>query len=48
MWYVTEVRDGPVGADRVRWPHQPPAPADLPDAFASYRRFYDKHAGAAQ
>ena len=46
MWYVTEVRDGPTGAERIRWPDQLPAAAQLPDAFASYRRFYDTNAGA--
>jgi len=41
MWYVTEVRDGPVGDDRIRWPNQEPAPAPLPGSFDTYRRFYD-------
>jgi ketosteroid isomerase-like protein len=45
MWYVTEVRDGPVGDERVRWPNRPPAPAELPDAFESYRSFYESDAG---
>jgi ketosteroid isomerase-like protein len=41
MWYVTEVRDGPVGEERIQWPNRPPQPAELPDAFDTYRRFYD-------
>ena len=41
MWYVTEVRDGPLEPQRIRWPDRPPAAAELPDAFESYRRFYD-------
>lgn len=45
MWYVTEVHDGPVGPERIRWPDRPPAPAELPDAFESFRRFYDANAG---
>ncbi|MBW8825939.1 MAG: nuclear transport factor 2 family protein [Acidobacteria bacterium] len=45
MWYVTEVRDGPVGEPRISWPNQPAVPAQLPDAFESYRRFYDLPTG---
>jgi ketosteroid isomerase-like protein len=45
MWYVTEVRDGPTGAERVRWPDRPPQPAELPEAMDTYRRFYDKGTG---
>jgi ketosteroid isomerase-like protein len=45
MWYVTEVRDGPVGRERVRWPNRPPAEAELPEAFESYRRFYETDTG---
>jgi hypothetical protein len=45
MWYVTEVRDGPIGEHRIRWPNRPEAPADLPGGFESYRRFYDTSAG---
>jgi ketosteroid isomerase-like protein len=48
MWYVTELHDGPAGTDRIRWPNQPRAPAELPGAFESYRRFYDTSSGVAQ
>jgi ketosteroid isomerase-like protein len=41
MWYVTEVKDGPVQDLRVRWPNQEPSKATLPESFESYRRFYD-------
>jgi ketosteroid isomerase-like protein len=45
MWYVTEVRDGPIGDLRIQWPDRPPAAAELPDAFETYRRFYDLAGG---
>jgi ketosteroid isomerase-like protein len=45
MWYVTQVRDGPVGPERVRWPNRPPEEAELPNAFESYRTFYETDAG---
>jgi hypothetical protein len=45
MWYVTEVRDGPIGEERVRWPDRPPTAATLPDALETYRRFYDNSVG---
>jgi ketosteroid isomerase-like protein len=45
MWYVTEMRDGPIGPERIRWPDRPARPAELPDAFESYRRFYDSASG---
>ena len=45
MWYVTEVRDGPIGEPRIRWPNRPPEPAALPNAFETYRRFYDSPVG---
>jgi hypothetical protein len=35
------VRDGPIGDERIRWPDRPPAAAELPDAFETWRRFYD-------
>ena len=42
MWYVSEILDPPIGSQRVRWPGRPPADADLPGAFESYRAFYDQ------
>ena len=48
MWYVTEVRDGPIGDERIRWPDREPAPAELPEAFDTYRDFYDSGAGSTK
>jgi ketosteroid isomerase-like protein len=45
MWYVTEVRDGPVGEERIRWPSRPPQRAELPGSLETYRRFYDGPVG---
>jgi hypothetical protein len=41
MWYVTEILDPPIGEYRVRWPGQPPAPAQLPGSFDTWRAFHD-------
>jgi hypothetical protein len=48
MWYVTEVRDGPVEQPRIRWPNRPLATAELPEAFEFYRRFYDTGSGQSE
>lgn len=45
MWYVTEITDPPVGDLRIRWPNQPPEPAPLPGAWATWRAFYDQPVG---
>ena len=48
MWYVTEVRDGPVGSERVREPNRPRAAAELPDAFDSYCEVYASGTGTPE
>jgi hypothetical protein len=46
MWYVTQVADGPVGDDRIQWPDRPAEQAPLPEAFETYRAFYDSDVGS--
>jgi len=41
MWYVTDVRDVPLGDERIRWPDRPTARAELPEQFATFQAFYE-------
>lgn len=45
MWYVADMLDRPLGEDRVRWPGKPATPAQLPEAWGTYRAFYDQSVG---
>lgn len=40
LWYVADMLERPLGANRVRWPDSEPAPAQLPAGFPGWSEFY--------